>query len=133
MMLSFTKSCSKFPARIGKKLLALSRARLPLPTTNNTCCCPPFRTAKQKSRILSGLSFQTPLAMLTLERIGLMTVEDYRQKRRIILFVLAVVYVIVSPTPDPWTMLLFWIPMAGLYELGIWLCKWAPRGGGREE
>jgi sec-independent protein translocase protein TatC len=76
--------------------------------------------------LLFGLSFQTPLAMLTLERVGLMTVEGYRSKRSIILFLLAVAYVIVSPTPDPWTMILFWVPMAGLYELGIWLCKLAP-------
>jgi len=77
--------------------------------------------------LLFGASFQTPLAMLTLERIGLMTVETYRSKRSIVLFLLAVAYVIVSPTPDPWTMILFWVPMAGLYELGIWLCKLSPR------
>jgi len=77
--------------------------------------------------VLFGVAFQTPLAMLTLERVGLMTVESYRAKRSYILFALAILYVIVSPTPDPWTMVLFWVPMAGLYELGIWLCKLAPR------
>ena len=33
----------------------------------------------------------------------------------------------------PPTMILFWVPMAGLYELGIWLCKLAPRSGAGEE
>jgi sec-independent protein translocase protein TatC len=77
--------------------------------------------------LLFGICFQTPLAMLTLERIGLTTVETYKQKWRIVLFLIAVVYVIVSPTPDPMTMVLFLVPMYGLYALGILLCKLAPR------
>ena len=77
--------------------------------------------------LLFGICFQTPLAMFMLERVGLMTVETYRSKRRIVLFCLAVLYVIITPTPDPWTMVLFWVPMCALYELGIWLCKLSPR------
>jgi sec-independent protein translocase protein TatC len=74
-----------------------------------------------------GVCFQTPLAMLTLERVGLVSVQTYKQKWRIVLFIVAVVYVIVSPTPDPMTMILFLVPMYGLYGLGILLCKLSPR------
>jgi sec-independent protein translocase protein TatC len=77
--------------------------------------------------VLFGICFQTPLAMLMLERVGLATVETYKQKWRIVLFLIAVAYVIVSPTPDPWTMVLFLVPMYGLYGLGILLCKLSPR------
>jgi sec-independent protein translocase protein TatC len=77
--------------------------------------------------VIFGVCFQTPLAMLTLERIGLMTVETYKAKWRVVLFVIAVAYVIVSPTPDPMTMILFLGPMFGLYGLGIMLCKMLPR------
>jgi sec-independent protein translocase protein TatC len=78
--------------------------------------------------ILFGISFQTPLAMLTLERIGLTTVETYRKKRLMFLFVMMIVFAILSPTPDPFvTPTVFFACMWGLYELGIWLCKLSPR------
>jgi sec-independent protein translocase protein TatC len=78
--------------------------------------------------LLFGISFQTPLAMLTLERIGLTTVESYRKKRLMFLFVMMVVFAILSPTPDPFvTPTVFFLCMWGLYELGIWLCKMSPR------
>jgi sec-independent protein translocase protein TatC len=78
--------------------------------------------------ILFGVCFQTPLAMLTLERIGLATVDSYRKKRLIFLFVMMVVFAVLSPTPDPFfTPAVFFLSMWGLYELGIWLCKLAPR------
>jgi sec-independent protein translocase protein TatC len=77
--------------------------------------------------IIFGLCFQTPLAMFMLERVGLMTVEGYKKRWRIVVFVIAVLYVIVSPTPDPMTMILFLGPMFGLYALGILLCQLFPR------
>jgi sec-independent protein translocase protein TatC len=77
--------------------------------------------------LIFGLCFQTPLAMYTLERIGLVSVETYKKHWRIVLFAVAVLYVIISPTPDPMTMILFLAPMYGLYALGIFLCQMAPR------
>jgi len=77
--------------------------------------------------IIFGLCFQTPLAMYTLERIGLVSVETYKSKWRIVLFGIAVFYVIISPTPDPMTMILFLVPMYSLYGLGMLLCKLSPR------
>jgi sec-independent protein translocase protein TatC len=77
--------------------------------------------------VFFGVCFQTPLAMFTLERVGLVSIETYKQKWRIVLFVVAVIYVILSPTPDPMTMILFLAPMYSLYGLGILLCKLSPR------
>jgi len=76
--------------------------------------------------ILFGLSFQTPLVMLFLERLGLCTVETYRSKRRIAFFVLAIVAAF-GPTVDAFSMLFQWIALCLLYQLGIWLCMWSPR------
>jgi sec-independent protein translocase protein TatC len=73
-----------------------------------------------------GVSFQTPLVMLFLERIGLLTVDSFKRKRKIAVFVLAVFAMIVTPTPDALTMSFLWIPMCLLYELGIWLCYFSP-------
>jgi sec-independent protein translocase protein TatC len=77
--------------------------------------------------LVFGVSFQTPLVMFFLERIGVMTVEAYRARRRIAWFALAVFAMIITPTPDAVTMLCLWIPMSLLYELGILICQYAPK------
>ena len=78
-----------------------------------------------------GVSFQTPLVMLFLERIGIMSIQSYKKRRKIAIFVMAVFAMIVTPTPDALTMCFLWIPMCLLYELGIWLCYFSPSGGWR--
>lgn len=72
--------------------------------------------------VLFGVAFQMPLVMLFLERIGVFEVKDYREKRNVALFVIAIVSAVLTPQ-DPITMILMMIPLAFLYELGIWLCK----------
>lgn len=72
--------------------------------------------------VLFGISFQMPLVMLFLERIGVFEVKDYREKRNVALFVIAIVSAVLTPQ-DPITMMLMMVPLVFLYELGIWLCK----------
>lgn len=72
--------------------------------------------------VLFGIAFQMPIVMLFLERIGVFEVTDYRSKRNIATFVIAIVSMILTPQ-DPITMILMMIPLMLLYELGIWLCK----------
>jgi sec-independent protein translocase protein TatC len=69
--------------------------------------------------LVFGLSFQTPLIMLFLERIGVFTVADYRSKRRIAILVIVVAAAVLTPGQDPISMGLLSIPMVFLYELGI--------------
>jgi sec-independent protein translocase protein TatC len=76
--------------------------------------------------LVFGISFQTPLAMLILCRIGMFTWEDYLAKWRYATFILAVFAAVITPTPDAVTMLYLFIPMFALYMLGILLCKWSP-------
>ena len=73
-----------------------------------------------------GISFQTPLVMLFLQRIGVFTVNFFRSKRRISWFVMAVFAAVITPSVDPFSMLLLWVPMGLLYELGIALCVFLP-------
>jgi sec-independent protein translocase protein TatC len=82
--------------------------------------------------LVFGISFQTPLVMLFLSRLGMFSWEDYLRKWRIAMFVLACFAAIITPTPDAVTMLYLFVPMFGLYMLGIGLCKWMP-GGFRKE
>src|SRR5262249_53483329 len=76
--------------------------------------------------IIFGVSFQTPLVMLFLERIGLFDVTMFRGKRRIVWFLMAVFAAIITPSTDPYSMLFLWVPMCLLYELGIGLCLMSP-------
>ncbi len=72
--------------------------------------------------IVFGLSFQTPLVMMFVHRIGVMSAQSFRDKRRIVWFSMSVFAALITPTPDPITMLFLWVPMCALYELGILLC-----------
>ena len=76
--------------------------------------------------VVFGLSFQTPLIMLFLNRIGIMTVDSFREKRRIIWFLMAIFAAIITPSVDPYGMLFLWVPMCLLFELGIYLCMLSP-------
>jgi sec-independent protein translocase protein TatC len=77
--------------------------------------------------LVFGLSFQTPLVMLFLAKLGIMDVESFRRKRRYAWFAMAVFAAIITPTPDALTMLFMWVPMCLLFELGIVLIKMSPR------
>jgi sec-independent protein translocase protein TatC len=76
--------------------------------------------------LIFGVSFQTPLVMLVLQRLGILTAESYRGKRRLAWFLLALFAAVITPSPDAQSMLLLWLPMGLLYELGIGLCTLWP-------
>jgi sec-independent protein translocase protein TatC len=72
--------------------------------------------------LVFGLSFQTPLVMLFLSKIGIFDAESFGRKRRIAWFAMAAFAAVVTPI-DALSMILLWIPMCGLYELGIFLVR----------
>jgi sec-independent protein translocase protein TatC len=74
--------------------------------------------------LVFGLAFQTPLVMMFLHRVGLVTVPMLRHYRRISWFVLAIVAALLAPAPTADGMLLLWVPLVAFYELGILLCVW---------
>lgn len=74
-----------------------------------------------------GIAFQLPLVMLFLNRIRIFSIEAYVSKWRIAVLVIAVLSAILTPSPDPVSMILMAVPMVSLYFLGIGLCKWMPR------
>jgi sec-independent protein translocase protein TatC len=71
--------------------------------------------------LMFGISFQLPLVMLLLERISIVTVKLYREKRRYAILVIAVLSMVLTPS-DPVSMMMMMIPLCVLYELGILLC-----------
>jgi sec-independent protein translocase protein TatC len=77
--------------------------------------------------VIFGLSFQTPLVMLALERIGVFSVDTYRNHRRLAIFLMAVLAAVLTVSPDWFNMLALAVPLWFLYELGIVLCRLASR------
>jgi sec-independent protein translocase protein TatC len=74
-----------------------------------------------------GISFQLPLVMLFLERIGIFDVAAYLSKWRIAILVIFVASMLLTPA-DPTSMMLMAAPLTVLYFGGIALCKWMPKG-----
>src|SRR5260370_2793612 len=60
--------------------------------------------------LVFGLSCETTLRMLFLERIGLMDIKSFKSKRKYAWFGMAVFAAVITPTPDAWTMMYMWVP-----------------------
>jgi sec-independent protein translocase protein TatC len=76
--------------------------------------------------LVFGISFQTPLIMIFFNRIGLFTAADYLAYWRTAVMVLAVFSALITPTPDLVTMMYLFIPMFGLYMVGVAICHYFP-------
>jgi sec-independent protein translocase protein TatC len=74
--------------------------------------------------LVFGISFQTPLVMLFLGKIGIMDATSFRKKRFVAWFVLCIFAAMVTPS-DALSMLMLMIPMWGLYELGIVMVQYS--------
>jgi sec-independent protein translocase protein TatC len=74
-----------------------------------------------------GILFQLPILMVALSLIGVMTVRRYARGRKFALILGMVAAAIITPTPDPFNMMLLAIPTYGLYELGIALTWFVAR------
>lgn len=68
-----------------------------------------------------GIAFQLPLVVLAVERIGIADVEALRRSRKYVYFAIMVASAIVSPGDAITATIAMFIPLIGLYELGIWL------------
>ncbi len=68
-----------------------------------------------------ALVFQTPMVMVTLARIGLVSVPMLRKYRRYAIMGILLVGGIAAPDASPVTMMLIATPMYVLYESSIWI------------
>ncbi|MGY1717723.1 MULTISPECIES: twin-arginine translocase subunit TatC [unclassified Blastococcus] len=66
-----------------------------------------------------GVSFEVPLIAIALNLVGVVSYEALRGSRRWIFFLTVVFAAFVTPTQDPFTMLLMAGPMIVLFELAI--------------
>jgi sec-independent protein translocase protein TatC len=66
-----------------------------------------------------GLVFELPILIFFLSLFGIVTPKFLWQNFRYAILVIAVVAMIITPTPDATTMLIFMAPMVALYVVGI--------------
>jgi sec-independent protein translocase protein TatC len=76
--------------------------------------------------LVFGISFQTPLVMLFLFKLGILDVASFVAFRGYAWFGMAAVVVIFAPIGDLQSLLLLWGPMCLLYEVGILICRLQP-------
>ena len=68
-----------------------------------------------------ALAFQFPMVVLILVYLGVVTPQVLKDQRRIAIVLLAVVAAVLTPTVDPISMLVMWVPLVLMYEACIWI------------
>jgi sec-independent protein translocase protein TatC len=69
-----------------------------------------------------GLCFEMPVILTLLAKVGIVTSQGLREKRRYAIIIVTVVAAIFTP-PDAISMCSLAVPMIALYEISIWLAK----------
>ena len=76
-----------------------------------------------------GLVFEFPILLLILARIGIVNAKMLAQKRRYAILLIFIFAFVISP-PDLISQVLMALPLMGLYEVSILLCKIFAKGQG---
>jgi sec-independent protein translocase protein TatC len=73
--------------------------------------------------LLFGLSFQMPIVVMAIVRIGVLRLADLKAMRRIVYFALAAIAALITPGDVILATVLLLLPLIGLYELGLLLAR----------
>jgi sec-independent protein translocase protein TatC len=74
----------------------------------------------------NGVIFQLPAVIFLLARLGVVTTAQLSSTRRYAVVIITIIAAVITPTGDPYNLMLLAIPMYLLYELGILLSRLAP-------
>jgi sec-independent protein translocase protein TatC len=72
-----------------------------------------------------GLSFETPLLMYLLAKLGIINAKGLAKQWRFAIIIIALIAAVATPTPDPINMAILMAPLFILYLLGILLAALA--------
>jgi sec-independent protein translocase protein TatC len=75
----------------------------------------------------NGLVFELPAIVYLLARLGIVNAKLLGRTRRYAIVIITIIAAIITPTGDPYNLLLLAVPMYLLYELGILLARFVPQ------
>lgn len=73
--------------------------------------------------LLLGLFFEVPVLTWFLARMGILSADHLRRYRRHVFVAILILAAVITPTGDPFTLLLVTLPVYLLYELSILLIR----------
>lgn len=73
----------------------------------------------------SGIVFELPVVLFILAKLGVVTTQWLIQQRPYAILVMFIVAAVVTPTTDPVNLFLMALPMVFLYEISIFITRWA--------
>jgi sec-independent protein translocase protein TatC len=71
-----------------------------------------------------GLSFELPLVIVVLARLGIVSKAFLSHYRRHAIVILLIFAAAITPTGDPFTLMALFIPLYVLFEASIWIAGW---------
>lgn len=72
-----------------------------------------------------GIVFELPVVMFAVAKVGAVTYKQFARVRKFAFLLGMVAAAIITPTPDPFNMMLVGIPIYALYEVGILMARLA--------
>jgi sec-independent protein translocase protein TatC len=73
-----------------------------------------------------AIGFQTPVVVLLLGWLGIVERSFLTRNRKYVVFISAVAAAVLTPTPDPLSMMLLAVPLYLLFELGLVMLRFLP-------
>jgi len=73
--------------------------------------------------LVFGLCFQMPVAIVAVNRIGIVSVEALKKARKYVLLAIFIVAAVATPSADVISQIALAVPMYILYEMGILFCR----------
>lgn len=77
--------------------------------------------------LVFGLSFEFPVFLFATAAAGIVSSKKLAENRRWAVTIIVIVAAVVTPTGDPYTLLLLSGPLYLMYEITIWLIRWTLR------
>jgi sec-independent protein translocase protein TatC len=91
------------------------------PEIQNTFTIDSYLSSVMTLTLGSGVIFQLPVIIYILSKLGIMTPAFMRASRRYSTIIILIVAAVVTPTADPYTMLIVALPLFLLYEVSIYI------------
>ncbi|MFD0939158.1 twin-arginine translocase subunit TatC [Pedobacter boryungensis] len=89
------------------------------PSIQNTFTIDSYLSTVLTLTLGTGIIFQLPVVIFVLSKLGVMTPQFMRKNRRYAAILILIVAAVVTPTADPFTMMIVAMPLFLLYELSI--------------